>query len=210
MFRGKEEAVALHALFFSGLQDPDRFRYLIGRDAFPERIHLIHHLGETDSFRGADPFKLESLGTNAQLGHLLAHFHDPFFRPVVRVDIMTVADMAAAYKDHGSTQPETFPDELFIHPTRTHGPDEPDIRGVLQAGYPGVIRPGVGTPVTGKGQDLFIGIFFQQGVHLAQDLIVGKMVHGNGPEGAFGGAGPAPGTGSRVHHGRNLSLHIHA
>lgn len=103
-------------LFFPGVQDLDRFRYFIGRNTLSERIHLIHHLGETDSLRGADPFKLQPFGTNAQFGHLLAHFHDPFFRPVIRIDVVTVADVAAAYKDDRSPQPETFPDELFVHP----------------------------------------------------------------------------------------------
>ena len=80
---------------------------------------------------------------------------------------------------------------------------------ILASGHPGIIRAGIGTPVAGKCQDFLFRSFDQQGIHLIENLPVGKMVRDNGVKGAFGRAGAATGAGGRIDDGGSLLFHIH-
>ncbi len=60
------------------------------------KTNLFHFLGKTDALCGTDPFQLQPFGADSHLAHFLADTVDALFGPVVGIDKVTVADMAAA------------------------------------------------------------------------------------------------------------------
>lgn len=157
-------------LFLAILEYFDGFGNLLGRHALAQGLHALHELGETRAFGGADPFELQPFGTNPQPLHLAVHLLHPLFCPMVGVDVVTVADMASADQNDRSALRKSLPDEFVVYAAGTHGAHEMDIGRILQAGDAGVIGPGIGTPIAGKGENLLLRFRLEQGIGLRQDL----------------------------------------
>jgi hypothetical protein len=91
----------------------------------------------------ADAGKLQQLLGNPDL----------FFRLNITFQVMAVADVSAGHQRTVTTFPQRSGNEHGIHPAGAHHPDGTNVGGVLHAGYPGQVGPGVGAPVAQKGGD---------------------------------------------------------
>ena len=118
---GNQQGIDFLPLLLEDAQRPGDF---IRGNTFPDVFHALHDLLEAKTFRSADPLQTQPLGTQAEFLHLLPYPFDAPFRPVVGVDVVAVADMAAGNHDYRSPPFEGTPDELFVHPGRAHGADQ--------------------------------------------------------------------------------------
>ena len=126
---GNQQGIDFLPLLLEDAQRPgDFFR----RDAFSDFLHALHDLLEAKTFRSADPLQTQPLGMQAEFLHLLPDSLDTPLRPVVGVDVVAVADMAAGNQDYRSPPFEGTPDELFVHPGRAHGADHARIWRVAE------------------------------------------------------------------------------
>jgi hypothetical protein len=108
---------------------------------------LGDHFHEALGFSGRHPGQMEPLASDAgQLEQLLGQ-SDLFFRLNITFQVMAVADVSAGYQRAVTALPQRSRDEDRIHPTRAHHPDGANIGGVLHAGHPRQVGPGVGAPV---------------------------------------------------------------
>ena len=64
-------------------------------DLLPKILHMGHLFGETNAFGGGNPRELEAFWADALLLHLLADLLYAALGPVVGVDVVAVAGMAA-------------------------------------------------------------------------------------------------------------------
>ena len=72
-------------------------------------------------------------GRRPSFFHLAVDLLHPLSRPVVGVDVVAVADVAAAHEDHGGAFHEPFPDEFLIDAAGAHDADQAGVGGVLEA-----------------------------------------------------------------------------
>jgi hypothetical protein len=78
---------------------------------------------------------------------------DLFFGLNITLQVMAVTDVSARYQGPVATLSQRSGDEHRIHSARAHHPDGANVGGVLHAGHPGQVGPGVGAPVTQERGD---------------------------------------------------------
>jgi len=69
---------------------------------------------------------------------------------------MTITDVSPRYQYTIGAQLKGFQNETGVHPTGTHHPYDPDIRGILHSAHTCQIRSRVSTPVARKCDDSWI------------------------------------------------------
>jgi hypothetical protein len=70
---------------------------------------------------------------------------------------MTFTRVSTIYQNAISSPLKGLEDENRVHTAGTHEPDDPDSRRVLKAAYPCQIGSSIGTPITTKGNNFWIG-----------------------------------------------------
>jgi hypothetical protein len=67
---------------------------------------------------------------------------------------MAVADVSAAHQNAVGPHLEGLENKVRGDPARTHDPDHPNVRRVLQSTDPGEVSPGIGAPVAAESDNL--------------------------------------------------------
>jgi hypothetical protein len=86
----------------------------------------------------------------ADAGEVEQLLSDPylFFGLNITLQVMAVTDVSARHESTIAAFSKRPGDEDRIHPARAHHADGADVGGILHAGHPGQVGPGVGAPVT--------------------------------------------------------------
>jgi hypothetical protein len=83
-----------------------------------------------------------------------SHVDDPFGF-FITILVMAVAEVSAAHQNAVGPHLEGLENKVRGDPARTHDPDHPNVRRVLQSTDPGQVSPGIGAPVAAKSDDFW-------------------------------------------------------
>jgi hypothetical protein len=92
-----------------------------------------------------EPPGIDAEQTKQFAGH--RYYSGSFF---ITIQVMTVADVSAAYQDAIRAFLKGLQDEVGRNAPGTHHPDNPDIGRILDAADPGKVSAGVCAPVAAK------------------------------------------------------------
>jgi hypothetical protein len=99
-----------------------------------------------------------ALADTREFQQFLGH-ENLFFSLNITFQVMAVAEMSAGHQNTVAPAFECLNNKKRIHATRTHDPDGSHIRRVLKPGHPCQVSPGIGAPVTEKGNDFGFNLF---------------------------------------------------
>ena len=116
-----------------------------------ERADLLNHVVDDGfdpfAFRGGNPFQPHPLLFDAHVAQQALEHPKPAHGFVVALDIVAVAQMAAADQHPVRPAGQRVQNELRVHPARAHQADDADIRRVFHARHARQVGGSVSTPI---------------------------------------------------------------
>ena len=125
----------------AGTQLPQEFR------------HIGHNVGEFLGLGGGNPLQTEALRLQSEV---FQHEVDAF-RPAlcfyITFQVMTFAQVSPTQEDTIRPLGEGVDDQVGVHHTGAHDPDDSAVGRILDSRYPGQVSAGIGAPVAEKSND---------------------------------------------------------
>src|SRR5271157_1121551 len=114
---------------------------------------VSHHLREPRTFGGRDPLQPEPLGLDTEVFEHESYCVGPLFRLQIAFLIVTVPWMTPTDQDAIGSLRQGIDHQIRMDHARTHHPDDPQARRILDSRHPCQISPGIGAPVAAETDD---------------------------------------------------------
>jgi hypothetical protein len=106
--------------------------------------------GKRSPLRSGNPLQPQTALIDSQQPQELAGFFNDLLASYITFQVMAVADVSAGNENAVGPFQKRLEQKAVIHPAGAHEPDQTDIGGILHAGHPGQVRPGISAPVANE------------------------------------------------------------